>query len=1009
MRALLKSYGLSDNEIKLYIETTRSFPLTLNEIRKILSKQSEEDLQQIIDNLIEKKLLLQVKPEYSGDLLHFVSIPPVAAILNGITEISKVKDDLTPKETKQQAQLEKFQDSLFEDLEKISQNLIEAISRQDNMSQTTEILSEIEQNVKKFAQVIITDIIKLVKPLKLQSGIDARDINNLMTAINQKITDSEEMASNMFSQFNDIVKDLETSENPQQVEAFKTFIRSLGESIDKRSREISLEPVGQNSFSPQQFESVEQSLYNILTDYISNDKFLFEKLWHVNSHEKIKEIISILIAKSTENLTIIVPNIPDFIPIENLNFDYSEDQIIEQKLQVKGSTKSKSQKSGQKKPSITKKQKREFEESFDAMSKKVSELKGFELSHKVAELLSTVSEINPESVVIESIQGWLNRLLVIRKHLDSNTQYLLLESIEKWKKEYLKKVERVEEAEESPDAQLEKPEIEKLMKKKGGQNGLQIKLISSEPHDNKHVQAIKKKANYEYFKLFKNNTIAILGDDSYLVFGNYLKTDQKPFFEISGFYSTFKPLIESFIPIISRISKEARPSKEDQINKGFNDIIENINDYPGRKIGKKLKKLLDVAFEKDGISLNILELKLLIGKIEKIYSPLPDEMKEYVTEELNRLNAELSLIELMSPPDFRPPIVEEENQEESDEEVIPEDIKIEPIDQDKINNLFEIFLEKIGELQGEQIVEQIDKFIEVILELQGYSQIINWKKDLKENKEILHETSIEKLKNDFLRWKWGILNQSPASNAPGRDQTSDDYPSSKSQKSEQDDTLSIFEEEYISPGLSQSQFQADDDSSSASTDGDKTDPSLEMKEIFETVENNFSDLSGLDISKKMQCIVDIILETEGYSMDLKDLKDWISKLRKIKNPLSDELKEDFVVVFFKWKEKYSKEESDNQILDFGPSDENLEDSFSDNNGLSGKIDSLIQDAQVSTGNKLSSTLQEISDIVLKSHGAVAANAIRQWISRLRSIRDLLKDEIKEEFLQELEVWKEKFG
>jgi hypothetical protein len=46
---------------------------------------------------------------------------------------------------------------------------------------------------------------------------------------------------------------------------------------------------------------------------------------------------------------------------------------------------------------------------------------------------------------------------------------------------------------------------------------------------------------------------------------------------------------------------------------------------------------------------------------------------------------------------------------------------------------------------------------------------------------------------------------------------------------------------------------------------------------------------------------------------------------------------------------------------------------------------------------------------LRSHGAVAANAIRQWISKLRSIRVPLEDEIKGEFLEELEKWKEKFG
>lgn len=36
------------------------------------------------------------------------------------------------------------------------------------------------------------------------------------------------------------------------------------------------------------------------------------------------------------------------------------------------------------------------------------------------------------------------------------------------------------------------------------------------------------------------------------------------------------------------------------------------------------------------------------------------------------------------------------------------------------------------------------------------------------------------------------------------------------------------------------------------------------------------------------------------------------------------------------------------------------------------------------------------------------NALRQWISKLRSLRDLLEDEIRQEFREELEKWKEKF-
>jgi len=127
MRALLKSYDLSDNEIKLYTEIVGKFPLTFNEIRSFMSKQSEEEIQQILDNLLEKKLLMQVKPQYSKSLPHYVSIPPIAAILNSITEFSNVTEDTNLQKKKQNPHLEKFQYGLFQYLEKIIQDFFKIL------------------------------------------------------------------------------------------------------------------------------------------------------------------------------------------------------------------------------------------------------------------------------------------------------------------------------------------------------------------------------------------------------------------------------------------------------------------------------------------------------------------------------------------------------------------------------------------------------------------------------------------------------------------------------------------------------------------------------------------------------------------------------------------------------------------------------------------------------------------------------------------------------------------
>ena len=270
---------------------------------------------------LEKKLILIINPKYSDSVSHYVFIPPFSAILNSIIEISKGSEVQDAKESQEDYGLERFQEVLYKDIENISGELVDTISSQEISSQTTYILSEVEENVKKFARVILNDVIELISPLKMQSAVDARDLNKLINSVKKKTTESEEIATNMFSQFRDIVKERGTPDIPVQIEAFKTFIRKLGESIDKRVQEISS---GVGSPSLDKINVVEQSLYDFLAEYISTNKMMTEKIWSVNSYEKIKEITSILLDKCSKNLTIIIPNLEECVPLEKFGLDYDK-------------------------------------------------------------------------------------------------------------------------------------------------------------------------------------------------------------------------------------------------------------------------------------------------------------------------------------------------------------------------------------------------------------------------------------------------------------------------------------------------------------------------------------------------------------------------------------------------------------------------------------------------------------------------------------------------------------
>ena len=83
----------------------------------------------------------------------------------------------------------------------------------------------------------------------------------------------------------------------------------------------------------------------------------------------------------------------------------------------------------------------------------------------------------------------------------------------------------------------------------------------------------------------------------------------------------------------------------------FND---NINDIKGKEIGLILQENLDVATTLTGLSLDALEIKILISKLKSINKPLDDtELKKIIIENIKKWNNEFTALELSPTPEFR--------------------------------------------------------------------------------------------------------------------------------------------------------------------------------------------------------------------------------------------------------------------------------------------------------------------------------------------------------------------
>ncbi len=532
--------------------------------------------------------------------------------------------------------------------------------------------------------------------------------------------------------------------------------------------------------------------------------------------------------------------------------------------------------------------------------------------------------------------------------------------------------------------------------------GLKIKLVASDSHKSDLVKELVKKENIDYKRLKNNATIFFKSDNSYIGLGGYQKQEDEAVPEVTGFSSKSTKLISLITPLIIEKWNEAKYSREVRITNGFNEVLKNINDYKGKKIGKMLQNILDSCFKKSTLSLNVVEMKLLISKLKAVNELLSADMKKIVTDKIKILNKEASRKEIIAVPEVASTVQKEKvpiKEIPTPKEPPHGEIKLEEMDREKLINLFELFVEKLDVLKGKELAEQVQMIGDLVLKLQGQSAIVSWKNTFTTLDKPLELTMKTQVKDDFNRWKEYILKLTEPPKALVQ-------PEGLPQSGAIGAEPAPFEDEYLSPALSLKQAGSKQISAK---------PSENISSLLNAISEKVDVLTGLDISKKIQNVVDIMIETKGHAIDLKNIKNWISKLRMIRNPMETELKNQFVTDFNAWKENVLSGSPQAQSMEASPAsieilEKNTRETTQDKERivLQKKFDSLLEKTKTLKGSELYNDLQEIADVILPIHGALAVKEMRQWTSKLRSIREPLKDEMKSKFTDELKNWKSKF-
>ncbi|TFF93880.1 MAG: hypothetical protein EU544_05240 [Promethearchaeota archaeon] len=457
------------------------------------------------------------------------------------------------------------------------------------------------------------------------------------------------------------------------------------------------------------------------------------------------------------------------------------------------------------------------------------------------------------------------------------------------------------------------PELIPLEKLESLSKEMTLKIASTELHTNSLVKKLLQNEHIEYKRRQKDDFIGILADNTFLVMAYYEKDSKYPLRNIIGYATDHPPFIKLFENELRNKWTFARYEDRKEIEYNLNLIVENLNDYSGWKIGEILHEIIEIVQGMKGLSLNILEIKLLRNQLRKMNYCLDDDLKQEIVSKIKKFNKEVAQVDLEEP-----------------EIRLPKDAKPE----------VEI-KEPIPAPREEDFLEE--EFLQSEIEL---SQ--------KMRRQPLEKKKLSPIKNKI--------------------------PVQKESEDKHIDTASEIDK---------------------------------RSGKFEVLFKGIDSLAGSEISVLLHEIIDEIIEREGFSMSLRGVKNWVTKLKRVQDPLGDQVKTEFMQDFSKLLEKYApkllKKEAEEGVPSFVALEEGSSEQKTPENSLGDKFNALIKNIEEKEGPALSSILQEISDDLLESHGAIAVRELRNWISKLRSIRSPLNAQMKAEFRNKIEIWRERFA
>lgn len=383
MENLIKQFGITEEAIPIYINCLGRGYLTFYEIYSLFPDLSIEKFKTHINELNYSGLLIKIISEEPEIFDYYLALPPYTPLLNyhnalkdnlskiGSTiqeAIRSVVEQITNADTTKDSDqaLNRFH-AIKEDIEEellIQRFEIEDFVKNRNiLEEISKIFTELGERFKKiaqtqFASLFRTHIIRELKMIELtkseeklidiienlfESKFDiinynlANDSYNLFeNEIEHTENSIKEELNNLFGNRNEIKllfsrMGNEFKEKLGEIEALitKPETNEMGDLIVSNIAEII------QDFAQRIYEfnlPVEESLQSYLKENLSPEKNKIENIWLVKSRTKINEEILNIILNSKKEIVFIIPNIKDYLNIEQF-----QDSHVDLKIKIASS------------------------------------------------------------------------------------------------------------------------------------------------------------------------------------------------------------------------------------------------------------------------------------------------------------------------------------------------------------------------------------------------------------------------------------------------------------------------------------------------------------------------------------------------------------------------------------------------------------------------------------------------------------------------------------------------